>query len=141
MESFDYEQVKVKLDSLGTVFNDFMTKLTKIDSTLNDNVNVGEEGAFQGRVAGDLLNKWNQCSDKFTTFKEEFDILLNSVMQVSNNNVSLEDEVMAMYGGGSSSNTTTTSTPAASTTSGGGGASAPRLGGANINSNVTYQKM
>lgn len=99
MESFDYEQVKTKLEALGGVFSEFMTKLDTINSTLNDNVNVGETGAFQGVVAKALLESWNHCSDNFVTFKQEFDILLNSVMKVSSNNASLEDEVIAMYGG------------------------------------------
>lgn len=140
MESFDYEQVKIKLEALGVVFNDFMTKLNAIDTTLNDNVNVGENGAFQGVVAKSLLESWNHCSDRFGTFKDEFDVLLNSVMQVSSNNASLEDEVMAMYGGGSDSSSTTTSST--STTSGGGGSSyTPSIGGAGTRATVSYQKM
>lgn len=99
MESFDYEQVQTKLSALGLVFDDFFKKLNEINLKLNDNVNVGEEGALQGVVAKSLLESWNNCSDRFHTFKEEFDILLNGVTQVSNNNASLEDEVMAMYGG------------------------------------------
>ncbi len=137
MESFDYEQVKTKLDSLGTVFDEFMKKLNKMDVTLNENINVGEEGAFQGVVAKALLESWNHCSDRFVTFKEEFDILLNSVMQVSNNNASLEDEVMAMYGGSTNSNTTNTST----TTGGGGTGRAPSIGGSAVNPNVSYHRM
>lgn len=114
MESFDYEQVKTKLSALGLVFDDFFKKLNEMNLKLNDNVNVGEEGALQGVVAKSLLESWNNCSDRFHTFKEEFDILLNSVSQVSNNNASLEDEVMAMYGGsvekpGTTATTTTTS--------------------------------
>ena len=127
MESFDYEQVKTKLSSLGTVFDDFVKKLTEMDTKLNNNVNVGESGAFQGVVAKALLESWNNCSDKFITFKEEFDILLNSVMQVSDNNVSLEDEVMAMYGSSPSSTTPTTASVygGASTTVGGCGGTRP----------------
>lgn len=98
MESFDYEQVKIQLSALGLVFDDFFKKLNEMNLKLNDNVNVGEEGALQGVVAKSLLESWNSCSDRFHTFKEEFDILLNGVTQVSNNNASLEDEVMAMYG-------------------------------------------
>jgi hypothetical protein len=105
MESFDYEQVKTKLTALGLVFENFVKKLDEMDLKLNDNVNVGEDGAFQGVVAKSLLESWNNCSDRFSTFKEEFDILLNGVTQVSNNNASLEDEVMAMYGGTSTQNT------------------------------------
>lgn len=98
MESFDYEQVQAKLTSLGLVFDSFVKKLNEMDIKLNDNVNVGDRGAFQGIVAKSLLDSWNNCSDRFISFKEEFDILLNSVTQTSNNNASLEDEVMAMYG-------------------------------------------
>ena len=113
MESFDYEQVKTKLTALGLVFENFVKKLDEMDLKLNDNVNVGEDGAFQGVVAKSLLESWNNCSDRFSTFKEEFDILLNGVTQVSNNNASLEDEVMAMYGGSvdKPGTTTTTSVP------------------------------
>lgn len=99
MESFDYEQVKTKLSALGTVFDDFIKKLNDMNTKLNNNVSVGEEGAFQGVVAAALLESWNLCSDKFVTFKEEFDILLGLVLEVSDNNASLEDEVMAMYRG------------------------------------------
>ena len=101
MESFDYEQVKTQLSALGLVFDDFFKKLNEMNLKLNDNVNVGESGALQGVVAKSLLESWNNCSDRFHTFKEEFDILLNGVTQVSNNNASLEDEVMAMYGNSS----------------------------------------
>ena len=101
MESFDYEQVKTQLSALGLVFDDFFKKLNEMNLKLNDNVNVGENGALQGVVAKSLLESWNNCSDRFHTFKEEFDILLNGVTQVSNNNASLEDEVMAMYGNSS----------------------------------------
>ena len=113
MESFDYEQVKTKLSALGFVFDDFFKKLNEMNLTLYDSVNVGEDGALQGVVAKSLLESWNNCSDRFHTFKEEFDILLNGVTQVSNNNASLEDEVMAMYGGSvdKPGTTTTTSTP------------------------------
>ena len=115
MESFDYEQVKTKLSALGLVFDDFFKKLNEMNLKLNDSVNVGEDGALQGVVAKSLLESWNNCSDRFHTFKEEFDILLNGVTQVSNNNASLEDEVMAMYGGSvdKPGTTTTTSTPSA----------------------------
>ena len=113
MESFDYEQVKTKLSALGLVFDDFFKKLNEMNLKLNDSVNAGEDGALQGVVAKSLLESWNNCSDRFHTFKEEFDILLNGVTQVSNNNASLEDEVMAMYGGsvGKPGTTTTTSAP------------------------------
>ena len=114
MESFDYEQVKTKLSALGLVFDDFFKKLNETNLKLNDSVNVGEEGALQGVVAKSLLESWNNCSDRFHTFKEEFDILLNGVTQVSNNNASLEDEVMAMYGGSVDKPGTTTTTSAPS---------------------------
>ncbi|MBR6820985.1 MAG: hypothetical protein IKM55_02035 [Bacilli bacterium] len=114
MESFDYEQVKTKLSALGLVFDDFFKKLNEMNLKLNDSVNVGEEGALQGVVAKSLLESWNNCSDRFHTFKEEFDILLNGVTQVSNNNASLEDEVMAMYGGSVDKPGTTTTTSAPS---------------------------
>lgn len=114
MESFDYEQVKTKLSALGLVFDDFFKKLNEMNLKLNDSVNVGEDGALQGVVAKSLLESWNNCSDRFHTFKEEFDILLNGVTQVSNNNASLEDEVMAMYGGSVDKPGTTTTTSAPS---------------------------
>lgn len=114
MESFDYEQVKTKLSALGLVFDDFFKKLNEMNLKLNDSVNVGEDGALQGIVAKSLLESWNNCSDRFHTFKEEFDILLNGVTQVSNNNASLEDEVMAMYGGSVDKPGTTTTTSAPS---------------------------
>lgn len=114
MESFDYEQVKTKLSALGLVFDDFFKKLNEMNLKLNDSVNVGEDGALQGVVAKSLLESWNNCSDRFHTFKEEFDILLNGVTQVSNNNASLEDEVMAMYGGSIDKPGTTTTTSAPS---------------------------
>lgn len=114
MESFDYEQVKTKLSALGLVFDDFFKKLNEINLKLNDSVNAGEDGALQGVVAKSLLESWNNCSDRFHTFKEEFDILLNGVTQVSNNNASLEDEVMAMYGGSVDKSGATTTTSASS---------------------------
>ena len=120
MESFDYEQVKTQLSALGLVFDDFFKKLNEMNLKLNDNVNVGEGGALQGVVAKSLLESWNSCSDRFHTFKEEFDILLNGVTQVSNNNASLEDEVMAMYGN-SNVDKPSTGTTSSGTTAGSSG--------------------
>lgn len=118
MESFDYEQVKIQLSALGLVFDDFFKKLNEMNLKLNDNVNVGEGGALQGVVAKSLLESWNSCSDRFHTFKEEFDILLNGVTQVSNNNASLEDEVMAMYGNSNIEKPSTSSTTTTASSSG-----------------------
>ena len=101
MEKFHYENVSAKMNTLNTVFVDFMKLLDTLDTKLNDNFNVGDSAALHGVAASQLIKSWNACSDTFVNFRTEFDNLFNLVKQVSNNNANYEAEVMAMYGSSS----------------------------------------
>lgn len=98
MEVFDYTAVKTKMDSLNEIFSSFMTTLDTTNNALNSNVNVGDDSALNGVVAGALLESWNKAADNFVNFRNEFQTLYNLVANNSSNNEALEDKVYELYG-------------------------------------------
>lgn len=98
MEVFDYTEVKTKMDSMNEIFTNFMTLLENTNKSLTENVNIGDESALNGVVATALLTSWNNASDKFINFKNEFTTLYNLVAENSTNNELLEDKVYEYYG-------------------------------------------
>jgi hypothetical protein len=101
MEKFNYDNVSAKMNDLSRVFSDLMQVLDTLDAELNDNVSIGDQAAIHGVAATQLLNSWNSCSDTFVHFKSNFDGLCSLVAQVGQNNVSLEEAAIALYGGNS----------------------------------------
>ncbi len=96
-ESFNVEAVKSQMSTLEGYFNDLSEKLSEINKTVNEEINVGPESAVFGQLGSKLLGTWNANASTFGDFHANFESWSQIVAIIAANNTSFDAETINLY--------------------------------------------
>lgn len=96
-ESFNVEAVKSQMSTLEGYFNDLSEKLSEINKTVNEEINVGPESAVFGQLGSKLLGTWNANASTFGDFHANFESWSQIVAIIAANNTAFDAETINLY--------------------------------------------
>lgn len=96
-ESFNVEAVKSQMSTLEGYFNDLSEKLSEINKTVNEEINVGPESAVFGQLGSKLLGTWNANASTFGDFHANFESWSQIVAIIAANNTSFDADTINLY--------------------------------------------
>ena len=101
-DTFNVEEVKTKMSTLETKFEEFATTLKDVNTVVNELVNNGADSAIFGEVGSTLLNTWNYNASTFGDFHNNFQNWTEVVSVIAANNaefVVTAESIYANHGG------------------------------------------
>lgn len=96
-ESFNVEAVKSQMSTLEGYFNVLSEKLSEINKTVNEEINVGPESAVFGQLGSKLLGTWNANASTFGDFHANFESWSQIVAIIAANNTAFDAETINLY--------------------------------------------
>lgn len=126
MEFQDTQIVFTKMNTMKSIFDQYLKLVEAMNEVIEDNINNGNESALDSFLGADFKTTWETLYDDFKQLNTFFEGIYRDVAATTENNVELQEKWAAACGYNYSGSTANTTPPSTTTNSGatrGGGAS------------------